>query len=132
MECPVCHVPMVVFDVPSEFRSHAPESADAAGLCPTCLTLAAADSPARPPEFDRISSAFPTDDRAAVPLALAIGLLDSLALHRRSIEALLESVEAAGTDPLLVLDRLDTQGGTQPAFDLSRRRHQIQQLLESR
>ena len=63
-------------------------------------------------------------------MALALGLLDSLALNRRGIEALLRRVEASGTDPLLVIDRLAAQGTVQAKADLSRRRHQLEQLLE--
>lgn len=129
MDCPNCGVPMVSFAVPERFREHAPEESDHAALCPECLSLSPADSAPPTPRFDRISSAFP-DDEAAVPLAIAIGLLDSLALHRRDIEALLVAVEEAGTDPLLLLDRLHAQGGVDPAFDISRRRDQLEQLLE--
>jgi hypothetical protein len=128
MDCPNCGAPMVSFAVPERFRDHAPEGSDHAALCPECLTLSTADAAPADPRFDRISSAFP-DGEAAVPLALAIGLLDSLALHRRDIEALLVAVEEAGTDPLLVLDRLHAQGGVDPAFDIDRRRSQLEQLL---
>ena len=129
MNCPSCDVKAVAFDVPAALREHAPESASAAALCPRCLTLRAVDAADSTPAFDRVSTAFPTEPDAAVPLALAIGLLDSLALNRESIQTLLETVERAGTDPLLVLDRLDVQGSTQPAFDLDRRRHQLRQLM---
>ena len=129
MNCPSCDVEVVSFDIPTELREHAPESTSAAALCPRCLTLTTVDAGDSTPAFERVSTAFPTDVDAAVPLALAIGLLDSLALHRASIQTLLETVERAGTDPLLVLDRLDVQGSTQPAFDLGRRRHQLRQLL---
>lgn len=130
MDCPNCGASMVAFEVPDAYRDHLPEPAAAAALCPECLSLAPADGARSQPGFDRISQAFPDDPAAAVPLAVAIGLLDSLALHRDSIEELLEAVEAGGTDPLLVLDRLDAQGGVEPAFDLGRRRHQLQQLLD--
>ncbi|MDR9381003.1 MAG: DUF6276 family protein [Natronomonas sp.] len=130
MECPNCHARTVVFDVPSEYREHVPEEAERAALCPECLTLVATDAPPEP-RFDRISSAFPENEAAAVPLAIGIGLLDSLALHRRSLEALVPAAEAAGADPLLLLDRLHVQGGVDPSFDISRRRHQLEQLLES-
>lgn len=129
MNCPNCRARTVVFDVPPEYRPHAPDESDRAALCPECLTLAAADGPAEP-RFDRISSAFPSDAAAAVPLALAIGLLDSLALHRRALQELIPAAEAAGADPLLLLDRLHVQGGVDPDFDISRRRHQLEQLLE--
>ncbi len=135
MECPTCASSMVAFGVPERYRDHLPRGSPVAAICPTCLTLAVPDGVVGevevPPEpaFDRVGQAFPTDEAAAVPMAIAIGLLDSLALNRRAIEELLEAVEAEGTDPLLVLDRLDAQGGTQPAIDLERRRHQVRQLL---
>lgn len=131
MECPNCGARPVVFDVPATYRTHLPEASDRAALCPECLTLTApGDGTADPdPRFDRISSAFPTDE-AAVPLAIAIGLLDSLALNRNALEALIPAAEAAGADPLLLLDRLNVQGGVDPNFDIDRRRHQLEQLLE--
>jgi hypothetical protein len=127
MHCPNCDAPMVAFEVPEDYRDHAPGASAQAALCPECLTLEPAEDAPADPGFDRISDAFPTGE-AGVPLALAIGLLDSLALNRGAIEALLEAVERAGTDPLLVLDRLHVQGGVDPVFDLDRRRHQVQQL----
>lgn len=132
MECPNCRARAVVFDVPEKYREHVPNGAARAGLCPECLTLTAAeDVPAEvDPRFDRISSAFPSDPAAAVPLAIAIGLLDSLALNRRALEELVPAAESAGADPLLLLDRLHVQGGVSPAFDISRRRHQLEQILE--
>jgi hypothetical protein len=121
---------MVAFDVPADFRGYLPTSTGQAALCPACLAFEPADAAPADPRFDRISDAFPTHAEGAVPLAVAIGLLDSLALHRDAIEALLGAAERAGVDPLLVLDRLHAQGGVQPQFDLDRRRHQIQQLLD--
>ena len=120
---------MVTFEVPERYREHAPENDDRAALCPECLSLSAADEAAADPRFDRISSEFPTGE-AAVPLALVVGLLDSLALNRGDIEELLAAAEEQGTDALLVLDRLHAQGGVEPDFDLERRRHQVEQLRE--
>ena len=119
---------MVAFDVPLEYREHVPDAAAQAALCPACLALASAETAAAEPRFDRISDAFPTGE-AAVPLAIAVGLLDSLALHRAALEELFVAVERAGVDPLLFLDRLHTQGGVEPDFDIDRRRHQLEQLL---
>ena len=121
---------MVAFDVPAEYRRHLPSSSAHAALCPACLALEPADAAPADPRFDRVSDAFPTHVEGAVPLAVAVGLLDSLALHRDDIEALLAAAERAGVDPLLVLDRLTVQGAVQPRFDLDRRRHQLQQLLD--
>lgn len=133
MDCPSCQTEMVVFEVPADYREHAPDGQADAGICPECLVLVAADDPDaadQDPRFDRISDAFPTEPPGAVPLTLALGLLDSLALNRRDIEELLADAEAAGVDALLVIDRLHTQGGVQPAYDLDRRRHQIEQLRD--
>lgn len=119
---------MVAFEVPEAYREHAPEQSANAALCPECLSLAAADSAPADPRFDRVSDTFPTGE-AGVTLALAVGLLDSLALNRGDIVALLDATAEAGTDPLLVLDRLHAQGGVDPVFDLDRRRHQVEQLF---
>jgi hypothetical protein len=130
MDCPKCGTAMVAFDVPAEYRTHLPTSAAHAALCPACLAFEPADAAPPDPRYDRLSDAFPTHAEGAVPLAIAVGLLDSLALHRDDIEALLGAAERAGVDPLLVLDRLAAQGAVQPRFDLDRRRHQLQQLLD--
>ena len=130
MDCPDCGAPMVAFDVPAEYREYVPDASAQAALCPSCLALTSAESAPPDPRFDRVSDAFPTNEAAAVPLAVAVGLLDSLALHRAALEELLVATERAGVDPLLVLDRLHAQGGVQPDFDLDRRRHQLQQLLD--
>jgi hypothetical protein len=130
MECPNCRARTVVFDVPVEYRDHVSEGAARAALCPECLTLAAADAAEPAPNFEWISSAFPTSEEAAVPLAIALGLLDSLALNRAALQELVPAAEAAGADPLLLLNRLHVQGGVDPDFDIGRRRHQLEQLLE--
>jgi hypothetical protein len=121
---------MVAFAVPEEYREHLPTKRAHAALCPACLAFETVDGAPADPRFDRISGAFPDYPDGAVPLAVAVGLLDSLALHREAIEALLGAAERAGVDPLLVLDRLHAGGDVQPHFDVDRRRHQLQQLLE--
>jgi len=125
MDCPECDTEMVAFAVPAALREHLPAEEPAALVCSSCLALRPAEAPDDRPAFDRFGTGFPTDE-AAVPMALALGLLDSLALHRQSITALLDRVERHGTDPLLVVDRLDAD----PPFDLQRRRHQLEQLRD--
>lgn len=128
MDCPACEEPMVAFAVPPDLVEYLPgEAADrqaVAAVCPACLTLRPADEPDEPPAFDRFGDAFPTGE-PAVPMALLVGMLDSLALHRTDVEALLARVERAGVDPLLVVGRLPAT----PEYDLAKRRHQLQQLL---
>ena len=135
MDCPDCGSPTVAFDA-GEYADVLPGggdgNGDAAGvaLCTHCLALhPATDPPAEPPDFQRVSDAFPATPDAAVPLALLVGLLENLALYRAETADLLDAVERAGTDPLLALDRLAADDGIDAAVDLSGRRKQLEQLL---
>ncbi|WP_435180648.1 DUF6276 family protein [Halorussus sp. AFM4] len=129
MTCPECGGEQVAFRVPADLREYLPETSAFAALCARCLRLEPADdAPDGEPDFARIGDAFPGGETGAA-MALAVGLLDSLALYRGEIGALLERVERGGTDPLLVLDRLDAEPGVEPDFDLDRRRTQAEQLL---
>ncbi len=130
MRCPDCGVDLVTFVVPSTYRKHLPGSELTAGLCPRCLALEPVSEPVdTEPEFDRVSDAFPTETDAALPMALLVGLLSNLALYRAEISELLEAVERAGTDPLLVLDRLHHDPSIETDIDLAGRRRQLEQLL---
>jgi hypothetical protein len=130
MDCPACGSRALAFTVPKSYRSLLPGSDPGVALCTVCVTLQpVADPPAGEPDFTAVSDAFPSEYDAAVPMALLVGLLDSLALYRTEIQELLVAVERAGTDPLLVLDRLAGADALDPAFDVSRRRHQLEQLL---
>lgn len=135
MTCPDCDAPLVSFVVPPDLREYAPTTTESLAICTRCLTLypptatAGADATADSPDFSPISDSFPGDG-AAVPMAIALGLLESLALNRSEIEQLLERVERAGADPLLLLEQLDRQGSVDPGWDVGRRRHQLEQFLE--
>lgn len=130
MDCPDCDVELVTFAVPPEYSDHLPGSESAAGLCPRCLSLEpVAEPPAGDPDFGRVGEAFPTAPDAALPMALLVGLLENLALYRSEISALLETVERAGTDPMLVLDRLAHDPSVETDIDLAGRRRQLEQLL---
>ncbi|MFA9425630.1 DUF6276 family protein [Natronorubrum sp. A-ect3] len=130
MACTACDASTIVFSVPEEYRAYTPDESAAATLCTRCLTVESTSiESVDEPDFTRVSDAFPTAANAAVPLALALGLCSSLATNRSAIETLLEDVERAGTDPLLVLDRLSADPTVEPAIDLERRRHQLEQLL---
>jgi hypothetical protein len=129
MNCPACNGTVATFDVPADLREHLPKPVEYAGLCTRCLRLHPAESGGEP-DFAGLE-AFPESPEASVPLAIAIGRLDSLALNRPSIEALFERAETAGADPLLTLDRLATAGSVQPAIDLGKRRHQLEQLMST-
>jgi hypothetical protein len=129
MTCPECKSEQVAFRVPTDLREFLPEESERVAICSSCLALEPIDSTvAESPDLGRISDSFPTGD-AGVAMAVAVGLLDSLALYRSEISALLERVERGGTDPLLVLDRLDGNSELDPHFDVERRRIQVEQLL---
>lgn len=133
MDCPACGAATIAFAVPAELREFVPRDEPTLALCRRCLSLhPAPESEASPePDFERVSDAFPkAGEEGAIAMALAVGLLDSFALYRREIEALVERVERSGTDPLLVLDRLANDPRTEPATDLERRRRHLEQTLE--
>ena len=130
MDCPNCGTGMVAFAVSADLRDCLPGEEPGAALCPRCLELEpVGDPPADPPDFTRIGDAFPEEPEAAVPMALLVGLVSSLALYRSEVETLLAHVERAGVDSLLVLDRLAVQGSIETDTDLRGRRTQLEQLL---
>ncbi|WP_049901834.1 DUF6276 family protein [Halococcus agarilyticus] len=135
MDCPDCNSEVVAFAVPDDCREFVPGDETGVALCTHCLALhpaPTADSEAgtnSEADFTAVSPDFPTNE-AAVPMALAVGLLDSLAVYRSEAEALLERVERAGADPLLVLDRLAADPDLDPGVDLDRRRRQLESVRE--
>lgn len=133
MDCPECGSPTIDFFVPERYRASLSTDATTASCCTRCLTVEPVterDLDAETtPAFERISDAVPTDPERAVPLLLALDLASSLATNRDAIESLLREVERAGADPLLAIDRLERDTELEPAIDLERRSHQIEQLL---
>ena len=142
MVCPHCESPTVVFEVPDEIVEYAPARESA--LCTRCLRVGAAAAGAREvdsadsvrrmnetaidhddavvnSDLSAVDPAFPDGD-AGIALALVCGLLESYALNRKSIEALIDYAEREGTDVFDFFDRLD---GTDAAFDLERRRQTV-------
>ncbi|MGB9933361.1 DUF6276 family protein [Haloarcula amylolytica] len=130
MSCPDCGGDLVSFPVPDDLQQLLPGNAPGASVCQSCLALQPEpEPPSAIPDFKDLDDAIPDDKGAAVPLVLLVGLLDSLAMHRAEITALLERIEREGVDPLLVLDRLDASYGEAAHIDLGRRRRQLEQLL---
>lgn len=130
MTCQSCGGETLAMPVSAELRQYVPGSTPAVAICRACLAMEPTDeSPERTPDLTVLDGAVPSTDEAAVPLVLLVGLLDSLALHREEITALLERVERAGTDPLLVVDRLADSYGETAHVDLNARRQQLEQLL---
>jgi hypothetical protein len=130
MSCPSCGGETVAVPVPDELREYLRGEAAAVAVCRACLAMEPTEAvPETAPDLTVLDDAIPGNSEAAVPMVLLVGLLDSLALHRAEITALLERVERAGTDPLLVVDRLADTYGAEAHVDLSRRRHQLEQLI---
>ncbi|WP_123535559.1 DUF6276 family protein [Halosimplex salinum] len=130
MACPDCGAPTLAFPVPSEYREYLPGDAAGAEVCTDCLVLRPVDDPpAERPDLTALSDAVPSNDEAAVPFVLLVGLLPSLVTNRSEISDLLARVERAGTDPLLALDRLADDPSVDPDTDLRGRRRQLEQLL---
>jgi len=130
MSCHASADDPLTLSVPADLRQYLPGETPAVTICRSCLSMEPADAGAdNGPDLTALDDAFPSNADAAVPLALLVGLLDSLALHREEITALLERVERAGTDPLLAVDRLAASYGDDAHVDLARRRHQLEQLL---
>jgi hypothetical protein len=133
MDCPKCGAATIAFEIPGELREYVPGDEPTVALCRRCLTLhpAPETEASTDPDFTIVSDAFPRrEDEGAIAMVLAVGSLDSFALYRREIEALIEQVEQAGTDPLLLLDRLADDPETEPAVDLRRRRQHLEGTLD--
>jgi len=131
MQCSECRGDLTAFTVPSELREYAP--GEAASICTQCLTVGAASpenaQAASEVRFEDVVESFP-NGVAGVRMALAVGLLSSLALNRSKIETLVEELAAEGVDAMLVLEDLEGDGGLQPRVAIGRRRHQLEQLME--
>jgi hypothetical protein len=138
--CPACDRELVRIEVPDDVRAYAPESAAVVGSCPRCLRTVAVDDAADSVADGSLTGTKPSADPEppdAIPpgdggtaLLLAVGYLDSVALNRPAIQALVEYAEAAGTDVFLALDRLAADESVVAHVDLARRRRQLESMLE--
>lgn len=132
MSCPVCGGDRVTFAVPSSLRPYAPDRSPVATLCTTCLRVEAVDAGTTTDRSETVGwEPLPTGE-AGVATALLLGWLDSLALNRADVTALVDEVEAGGGDPLLTLDRLEAlaaAGDLDPHVDIARRAAQLESLL---
>ncbi|UWG49371.1 Uncharacterized protein AArcCO_0039 [Halalkaliarchaeum sp. AArc-CO] len=127
--CSRCEAPTVAFAVPTSLREHV-DGATTASICTDCLLLESLDDtvePAVPEHADFDPLPFP-DGEAGAATALAVGLLDSLALNRPAIAASLEYAERNGADVFLALDRL-AESDVNPSFDPAKRKAQLENLL---
>jgi len=118
--------------VPQAIRSAAPDVGAAIAVCTACLTTSqppTADATNPGVLADRVG-ALPADPPAAIAVALSVDRCRSLAVNRRTIEALFGVVEGTGHDPLLALDRVAADPSLDPAADLDRRLSQLEGLAE--
>ncbi|WP_340097822.1 DUF6276 family protein [Salinibaculum salinum] len=130
MDCPDCGSETLSVAVPEQYRESLPGEEIGVALCTHCLAMHPTDQQlSETPDFQQISDALPSNREAALPMVLLVGLLPNLALYRAEISDLLGAVERAGTDPLLVLDRLAHDPSLDPATDLAGRRRQLEQLI---
>lgn len=131
ISCSRCNADAIAFTVPPALREVAPVETDAATCCRVCLTIDPLDErPADGPSLSVVTDALDRDAETAAAVVVLIGLLESLALHRRDIQAVVDYLEAEGVDALLVLEEVAADPTLTPAVDLDRRLHQLQQLLE--
>ncbi|MFB6093204.1 MAG: DUF6276 family protein [Haloquadratum sp.] len=130
--CPACERPLCRLDVPPALREFAPSESPVVGSCPRCLRTYALEETG--PAEDQCGRAdLPDgipDGEGGVALALAVGLLDSLATNRAAIQALVEHAERSGVDVFLALDRLTDDESLEPHASLARRRQQLASLLD--
>lgn len=128
-QCPRCDGSRFTVDVPADLTTYT--DAPALDCCPRCLSVDPGDPAAVEPEppFERVVRRFPTGSEG-IALFLLLDRLDSLALNRSEIEALVDRLEPNGVDLFLVLDRLVADPDTEPHCDLARRRDQLEALLE--
>jgi hypothetical protein len=131
--CPACDRELVRIAVPDEIREYAPEAAAVVGSCPRCLRtvalggeIEAADEPLSGPAPP---DAIPPGEGGAA-LLLAVGYLDSVALNRSALGALVDHAERSGADVFLALDRLAADASVDAHIDLARRRRQLESMLE--
>jgi hypothetical protein len=132
--CPECDRELIRVSVPDDVREYAPEAA-VVGSCPHCLRTVALDGPDESTSNDPLAgpeppTAIPPGEGGAA-LLLAIGYLDSVALNRPAIQALVEYAERAGADAFLTLDRLAADDTVDAHVDLARRRRQLASMLEN-
>lgn len=131
MDCTECGGERLPIAVPPDLRHQLPDDSELVTVCAHCLDLRPTENlTTELTDFATISDALPDDREVAAAMVVATALLSSLARNRQRIDALLERVEAAGVDPLLVLDRLAADPGVEPNFDIERRRRQLLQLRE--
>jgi hypothetical protein len=126
--CDVCDVPLARARLPTDLRSHA-GGAPGVGICPLCLRTKPVENAPETDRLDSVGDYFPRGDGGAA-VALALGMLDSLALNRAAVTALADRAEREGADVLLTLDRLAGDESLDPHFDVERRRSQVEQFLE--
>jgi len=129
MSCPACGGAVAVVTVPERYRDHHPDEPAVGAVCRRCLTVAATDTEPTGEGVDGFSEALPNDGEAAIGVCVLCTLCRSIALNRARIEAVVAALERDGVDALSTVERLARDDGIALAFDVDRRRPQLEQIL---
>lgn len=130
--CSVCDGPTIAHTLPEALQGHLEDDPDIVSMCEQCLRVAAAGCRSVDPTWDpaETSGVLPADPDAAIGLGVLVTLLESLAINRSGIEAVVGYLEEEhGVDPLLALDRIATAPLLKPNIDVRGRRDQLAQML---
>ncbi|WP_331234551.1 DUF6276 family protein [Natronorarus salvus] len=129
MSCPVCGSEVTVVPIPERYGDHHPEEPGVGAVCRRCLTVSGTDSEPTGGGVRGFSDALPADEAAAIGVCVLCTLCSSIALNRARIEAVVAVLERDGIDALSTVERLATDEGIALAFDVDRRRPQLEQIL---
>jgi len=129
MSCPACGGPVAAVTIPERYRDHHPEAPAVGAVCRRCLTVSGTDAEATDGRIHEFSEALPNDGEAAIGICVLCTLCVSIALNRARIEAVVATLERDGIDALSTVERLARDDEVALAFDVDRRRPQLEQIL---
>ena len=130
--CPICDGTRDIRPVPAGCRKLLSSDPATIHVCRSCLSIEPAPGQAVDRQWEPadVANSLPANPDAAVAVAILVALLDSLALNRREIVAVVEYLEREGVDPLLAVDRIAGDPSISSHVDLRRRRDQLAQILD--
>jgi hypothetical protein len=129
VDCPACGDTVAVVAIPERYRAHHPEAPAVGAVCRRCLSVSGTDAEPTGERVREFSEALPNDEEAAIGICVLCTLCVSIALNRARIEAVVAALERDGVDSLSTVERLANDDGIALAFDVDRRRPQLEQIL---